>query len=214
SVQKGRAGVAVATACEVVAVRTGLQGLPTRRDMLTGRWVEADVVFPGEAGPVTVVSAYVPTGELETDKQVAKYEFLGAMTARLGQLMSRAQEPGGSQAVVSGDFNVAHHEADIKNWKGNIGHRGFLEEERAYLTTWLEEQGWADVVRDAAGPGPGPYTWWSWRGKAFDNDAGWRIDYQLATPGLAARVSGFEIGRAETYAARWSDHAPVIVTYA
>jgi exodeoxyribonuclease-3 len=115
-------------------------------------------------------------------------------------------------ALVCGDLNVAHREVDIKNWKGNIGKAGFLEDERAYFDRWFDRH-WVDLGRRLGGEGPGPYTWWSWRGQAFDNDAGWRIDYQIATPGLAGRASAVRIGRAPSYAERWSDHAPVVVDF-
>jgi exodeoxyribonuclease-3 len=204
SLIKGRSGVAIVTGLPVGAVRRGL-GLADETH--SGRWIEADVELPELGGPVTVVSAYVHTGGVGSPKQAAKYEFLDAMTERLAELA------GAGQAVVCGDFNIAHHEADLKNWRGNIGKRGFLVEERAYLDRWLDEMGWADVTRRLAGDREGPYTWWSWRGQAFVNDSGWRIDYQLVTPGLAGRAQACAIGRAAAYESRWSDHAPVTVDY-
>ena len=113
---------------------------------------------------------------------------------------------------MCGDWNIAHTENDIKNWKGNVKKSGFLPSERAWLTDLLAS-GWVDVVRVLHPDVPGPYAWWSWRGRAFDNDAGWRIDYQLATAGLAARAVSARVERAEAYALRWSDHAPVTVEY-
>ncbi len=109
-----------------------------------------------------------------------KYAFLELVTARMAALVAD-----GRLAVVAGDLNIAHRNVDIKNWKGNLKSAGFLPEERAYVDRWLDELGWHDLGRELGGEGPGPYTWWSWRGKAFDNDSGWRIDYQLATPALA-----------------------------
>ena len=82
-----------------------------------------------------------------------------------------------------------------------------------YLDRWFDDLGWRDLGRELGGAGPGPYTWWSWRGKAFDNDSGWRIDYQLATPDLADLARTAEVERADAYDQRWSDHAPVVVTY-
>jgi len=114
--------------------------------------------------------------------------------------------------VIAGDLNVAHAEVDIKNWKGNLKKAGFLPEERAFLDEWLAN-GWVDLGRVHGGEGPGPYTWWSWRGKAFDNDAGWRIDYLLATEALAANAAGVSVGRADSYAERWSDHAAVTADF-
>ena len=122
------------------------------------------------------------SGEADTPKQVEKYKFLDAMLARLPELAAHSD-----QAVVLGDLNVGHTELDIKNWKGNVKRAGFLPEERAYFDRFVgAEIGWVDVGRGLAGKVDGPYTWWSWRGQAFDNDTGWRIDYQLATPALAA----------------------------
>jgi len=121
--------------------------------------------------------------------------------------------------LVTGDFNIAHAEVDIKNWKGNRTNAGFLPEERAYLDKWFGAAGagggpWADLGRALGGPGPGPYTWWSWRGKGFDTDGGWRIDYVIATPEIAAVAKSAEVGKAPTYAERWSDHAPLIINFA
>ncbi|EWT02781.1 exodeoxyribonuclease III [Intrasporangium oryzae NRRL B-24470] len=199
---KGRAGVAVATRLPRTAHRVGIDG----RFDDQGRWVEVDV--DTELGPLTIVSTYVHTGEADTERQVEKYAFLDAMTTR----MERASAAGGLM-LVTGDLNVAHREADLKNWKGNLRKAGFLEAERAYFDRWFAADAWVDVHRRLAGEGPGPYTWWSWRGKAFDNDAGWRIDYQLATGGLAARATAATVGRPATYAERWSDHAPVVVDF-
>jgi exodeoxyribonuclease-3 len=159
------------------------------------------------------VSVYVHTGDSDdVQRQAEKYRFLDAVTARMKTLASRARRTG-REAFVAGDINIAHHEVDLKNWKGNIGKAGFLEDERAYLDRWLARGAWVDLGRTHGGGGPGPYTWWSWRGKAFDTDAGWRIDYAFATPGLAARCTGVVVGRAPTYAERWSDHAPVLATF-
>ena len=118
----------------------------------------------------------------------------------------------GRDAVVCGDWNIAHTENDIKAWKANVKKSGFLPSERQWLTDLLDT-GWVDVVRVQHPGVPGPYSWWSWRGRAFDNDAGWRIDYQLATPDLAARASAARVERAAAYALRWFDHAPVTVEY-
>ncbi|GAA4398610.1 exodeoxyribonuclease III [Fodinibacter luteus] len=201
---KGRAGVAVLSRTEPVAVRTGV-GVAEFDG--SGRWVEADVPV-GEA-VVTVASAYVHTGEAGTPRQDEKLRFLDAVGARLARWSEE-----GRHAVLTGDLNVAHRVDDLKNWKGNRGKSGFLPEEQAHLDTWIATHGFVDVHRHLHGPGPGPYTWWSWRGKAFDTDAGWRIDYQLASAPLAARAVSVEVGRAPAYAQRWSDHAPVSVRYA
>ncbi|HEY0217916.1 MAG TPA: exodeoxyribonuclease III [Cellulomonas sp.] len=209
---KGRAGVAIASRLPMSAVRIGLgTGVPVD----TGRWVEADLELPadpaaGRPGPttVTVVSAYIHSGQAGTPKMDEKFAFLDVVTKRLAELAGS-----GSHVVVAGDLNIAHREVDIKNWRGNRTAAGFLPEERAYLDRWFDELGWRDLGREHGGDGPGPYTWWSWRGQAFDNDSGWRIDYQLATPGLAGTVRSVEIDRATSYDARWSDHAAVLVGY-
>lgn len=216
---KGRAGVAIATRAPVLASRTALG--PDDFDS-KGRWIEADLDFGGT--PLTVVSAYVHSGEVGTPKQDEKWRFLDAMTERMTALSAD-----GRLALVTGDLNVGHRELDIKNWRGNRTKAGFLPRERAYFDRLLGEEGaeiagvdgstgpglgWVDIGRSHHGEVEGPYTWWSMRGKAFDNDSGWRIDYHLATKPLAARASGYAIARAATYAERWSDHAPVVVDYA
>ena len=210
---KGRAGVAVASRTVPAAVRTGLApaGVDAGAYDHSGRWVELDVALDeasSGAPLLTAVSTYVHTGEADTPRQVEKYAFLDAMLARMTELAAD-----GRHVVVMGDLNVAHREADLKNWKGNLKKAGFLPDERAFFDRLFDVHGWVDVVRAAAGEGPGPYTWWSWRGKAFDTDAGWRIDYQIASPGLGARAVKAEVDRAHSYAARWSDHAPVVVEY-
>ena len=201
---KGRAGVAIASRLPMSAVRVGLgQGVPTN----TGRWVEADLELP-DGGALTVVSTYLHSGTAGTPTMDDKYAFLDLVSVRLAELAAR-----GGYAVVGGDLNIAHHNVDLKNWKGNLKAAGFLPTERAYLDRWFDDLGWRDLGRELGGEGPGPYTWWSWRGKAFDNDSGWRIDYQLATPDLADLARTAEVERADAYDQRWSDHAPVVVTY-
>lgn len=217
---KGRAGVAIATrvplvswTAEFASDNTGDAAMDPK-----GRWIEGVVDVDGEL--VTVVSAYVFTGEVGTPKQVSKYAFLDAMTERMPEL--------GPLALITGDLNVGHTNLDIRNWKGNVKKAGFLPQERAYFDRFFGaagEQiacvdgttgtglGWVDVGRTFAGDVDGPYTWWSSRGKAFDTDTGWRIDYHMATPALAERVTDYSIARAPSWDTRWSDHAPVIVDY-
>ena len=201
---KGRAGVAIASRLPMGAVRIGLG---RRVPVDTGRWVEADLELPGGA-TLTVISAYIHSGTADTPSMDDKYAFCDLVTARMRELAER-----GAYAVVGGDLNIAHHNVDIKNWKGNLKAAGFLPRERAYLDVWFDDLGWRDLGRELGGPGPGPYTWWSWRGKAFDNDAGWRIDYQVATPDLAEVATAATVERASAYDQRWSDHAPLVVTY-
>jgi exodeoxyribonuclease-3 len=155
-----------------------------------------------------VVSCYVHTGEAGTPRQDEKHRFLDAVRSRLNALAADGRE-----VLLAGDLNVAHREADLKNWKGNLAKAGFLPAERAWFDALFEAGRWVDVQRRLVGEGPGPYAWWSWRGKAFDNDAGWRIDYQIASAGLADTAVKAETDRAQTYAERWSDHAAVVVDY-
>jgi len=212
---KGRAGVAIAARepLDVWRIDLGDDTLDSR-----GRWVEADIAVDGTT--LTVVSAYVFTGEDGTPKQDAKYAFLDAMEARMPLL--------GEHALITGDLNVGHRELDIRNWKGNLKKAGFLPRERAYFDRFTAPAGesvtcvdgtvgtglgWVDVGRRWAGEVDGPYSWWSNRGKAFDTDTGWRIDYHLATSALAERVVDYRIVRAPSWDTRWSDHAPVIADY-
>lgn len=215
---KGRAGVAIASrgVAEIHRVAIGADDFDT-----AGRWLEAD--YRVGDSTLTVVSCYAHSGEVDTPKQEEKWKFLDAMETRMAEL---ARD--NTFATVVGDLNVGHRELDIKNWKGNVKRAGFLPRERAYFDRILGAEsetvecvdgtsgtglGWVDVGRNAAGEAPGPYTWWSWRGQAFDTDAGWRIDYHLDTPGLAALVSNYAVDRAAAYDQRWSDHTPVVVDY-
>jgi len=177
-----------------------------------GRWIAASVTDPGEPdGPgLRIASVYVHTGESEGPRRDEKDRFLAAM----GQWMARA---GTTSALVCGDLNVAHTTNDIKNWRGNRGRAGFLESERAHLHRWYgpppQGLGWSDLGRRFGGDGPGPYTWWSWRGRGFDTDGGWRIDAVLASPSMARRATGVVVHKAPSYAQRWSDHAAVTATF-
>ncbi len=199
---KGRNGVAVLSRTPLDDVRIGCGA---EEFALHGRYVEVDTA------DLTVASVYFPTGDAETDRQLEKERFMAAVATRMAALISRSVA-GERESVLCGDWNIAHTENDIKNWRGNIKKSGFLPQERQWLTDLLAS-GWADVVRQAHPGVAGPYAWWSWRGKAFDSDAGWRIDYQLATPGLAERVASARTERPAAYALRWSDHAPVTVHY-
>ncbi|MDY0830301.1 exodeoxyribonuclease III [Microbacterium sp. BG28] len=218
SLTKGRSGVAVASRIPITASRIELgdEGVDSR-----GRWIEADVEVDGEQ--LTVVSAYVHSGEDGTPRQDAKYGFLDAMSVRLVELAQNE-----ALALVTGDLNVGHRPLDIKNWRGNQKKAGFLPRERSYFDRFFGDAGslvtgvdgvegiglgWVDVGRRFAGEVDGPYTWWSNRGQAFDNDTGWRIDYHMATPALATRVADYRVARAASYAERWSDHAPVVADY-
>ena len=200
---KGRNGVAVLSRTPFDGVRIGCGA---DEFVSHGRYLEVDT-----AG-VTVASLYFPTGEADTSRQREKERFMTAVATRMAQLLVTPRRDG-RESVLCGDWNIAHTENDIKNWRGNIKKAGFLPQERQWLTDLLGT-GWVDVVRQMHPEVAGPYAWWSWRGKAFDNDAGWRIDYQLASPGLAARATSAVTERPAAYALRWSDHAPVTVEYA
>jgi exodeoxyribonuclease-3 len=201
---KGRSGVALVSTIPFVSssVKLGSSDFDS-----AGRWLEGTYHVGGKT--LTVVSTYVHAGEAETPKQVEKYKFLDAMQSRMTKLQKSEDF-----AVVVGDLNVGHTELDIKNWKGNLKNAGFLPQERAYFDDLLGKHGWVDIGRAAHPDVPGPYTWWSFRGQAFDTDTGWRIDYHLATPKLAAGAKNYTVHRAKSYDSRWSDHSPVTVVYA
>jgi exodeoxyribonuclease-3 len=201
---KGRAGVALVSTIPFVSssVKLGTNDFDS-----AGRWLEGTYQLGSKK--LTVVSTYVHAGEADTPKQVEKYKFLDAMQSRMAKLQKSEDF-----AVVVGDLNVGHTELDIKNWKGNLKNAGFLPQERAYFDDLMSKQGWVDIGRAAHPDVPGPYTWWSFRGQAFDTDTGWRIDYHLATPKLAAEAKNYSVHRAKSYDSRWSDHSPVTVVYA
>ena len=219
---KGRAGVAIASRVPSLAHRVGLGQEDAQESIQSsGRWLEADFAF-GDS-QLTVISNYTHSGEVDTPRQEAKWAFLDAMGTRMDQLIDTRDH-----VAIVGDFNVGHRELDIKNWRGNVKRSGFLPRERAYFDRFFGARGepvtgvdgsegvghgWIDVGRRWAGEVDGPYSWWSNRGQAFDNDTGWRIDYHVVTPALADRVADYRIDRAASYDARWSDHAPVVVDY-
>ncbi|GAA2040138.1 exodeoxyribonuclease III [Catenulispora yoronensis] len=200
---KGRAGVAVFSRIAPTATRIGFDA---PEFAASGRYAEIDL--PN----VTIASLYLPAGEAGTDRQSEKERFMTAFHAHLQRLHARAATTG-REVLICGDWNIAHREADIKNWKANQKNSGFLPEERQWLSTLLDDTGYVDVVRTLHPNIEGPYSWWSFRGKAFDNDSGWRIDYHMATPDLAARATSAVTERAATYAERWSDHAPVTCVF-
>nr|WP_225973217.1 exodeoxyribonuclease III [Nesterenkonia natronophila] len=201
---KGRAGVAILSRKAPVETRTRIGDDRPEDD---GRWIEADYEI-GDGSLLTVVSVYAHSGEVGTPRQDHKMRFLQYMSEHLPQLAQRSDH-----VLVLGDLNVGHTKLDIKNWKGNVKNSGFLPEERAFFDTFFGDAGYVDVARSLAGEVDGPYTWWSYRGKAFDNDTGWRIDYHMATPELAGRAVNPQVDRAADYSMRWSDHAPLVVDY-
>ncbi|MFN7835700.1 MAG: exodeoxyribonuclease III [Burkholderiaceae bacterium] len=152
-----------------------------------------------------VISLYLPSGSSSDERQQAKFRFLEVFPPHLARLAQ-----GGKAVVLCGDWNIAHREQDLKNWKSNQNNSGFLPEERAWLTEVLHPENWLDVYR-ALHPETTDecYTWWSNRGQAYAKNVGWRIDYQIASPALAHAAQ-----RAEIYKTRkFSDHAPLIIDY-
>lgn len=201
---RGRAGVAVLTrgrAPEEVRVGFGHAEFDA-----SGRYLEVDL--PG----VTVASLYLPSGEVGTDRQAEKERFMAAFLPYLAELRTRAAADG-REVLVCGDWNIAHREADLRNWRANRTRAGFLPEEREWLGRVYAEAGYVDVVRALHPDQEGPYSWWTYRGRAFDADTGWRIDLIAATPGMARRAVKAYVERAASHEERWSDHAPVTATF-
>lgn len=200
---KGRNGVSVYSRLEPEEVRVGF-GEAEFDD--SGRYLEAHL--PG----LVVASLYLPSGDVGTERQEEKERFMDAFLPYLVELRAKA-EAAGNEVIVAGDWNIAHAERDLKNWRNNQKNSGFLPEERAWLGRVFTDAGYVDVQRRLDPEGPGPYTWWSYRGKAFDNDAGWRIDLVCTSPGLAEKSTSVVVERAASYDLRWSDHAPVTATF-
>ncbi len=192
--KRGYSGVAIYSKQAPDAVQIGL-GLPEFDS--EGRFVRADF------GDLSVISLYLPSGSSSDERQQVKYAFLDAFFPLLQQLRQQQQ-----QVVICGDWNIAHQNIDLKNWKGNLKNSGFLPEERAWLTRVLTEVGWVDVWRSLYPEIPG-YTWWSNRGQAYAKDVGWRIDYQMVSPELAQRALHASVYKDE----KFSDHAPLVVDY-
>lgn len=164
-----------------------------------GRFLRADF------GNLSVISLYLPSGSSSPERQEAKFRFLDIFYPKMQALRAEGRE-----IVLCGDWNIAHQPIDLKNWKSNQKNSGFLPEERAWLSKLFAEQGWVDVYRnlypDSAAES---YTWWSNRGQAWAKNVGWRIDYQIATPGIAATARAASVYKDE----RFSDHAPLIIDY-
>jgi exodeoxyribonuclease III len=161
------------------------------------RYIEA--VFQG----LSVASVYMPSGSSSEQRQAAKFRFLDEFEDFLRRAQRRPRE-----YVICGDWNIAHKEIDLKNWRGNLKNSGFLPEERAWMDQVFGPWRYADAFR-VVDPRPDRYTWWSNRGRAREKNVGWRIDYQVVTPGLAERVLAADIYTGE----RFSDHAPLVLDY-
>jgi exodeoxyribonuclease-3 len=162
-----------------------------------GRYLQADF------GNLSVVSVYLPSGSTSPERQQVKLHFMQRFFPHLARLRACGRE-----VLLCGDWNIAHHEIDLRNWRANQKNPGFLPEERAWLTRVFDELGFVDVFR-RLDPRPERYTWWSNRGQAWANNVGWRIDYQIATPGLAASARAAAIYTNK----RFSDHAPLTIDF-
>lgn len=198
--KKGYSGVGIYSREEPTEVVVGF-GVPEFD--AEGRYLELRFDRPGVKR--SVISCYFPSGSSGEERQQAKYRFLDVIYPHLQQLKAQRD------FILCGDVNIAHKEIDLKNWKGNLKNSGFLPEERAWMTRLLNEGQLVDVYRqlhpDATDEA---YTWWSNRGQAYTKNVGWRLDYHLATPTLAAGARSVAIYKGE----KFSDHAPVIVDYA
>ena len=200
--KKGYSGVGLYTKKVPTDVITGFDGAEFDDE---GRWVEAR--FDSTASrrrfkKFSVISCYFPSGSSGEDRQAAKFRFLARIYPHLMALKAERE------FILVGDVNVAHQEIDLKNWKANRKNSGFLPEERAWMTRLLGEGGLVDVFR-TLNPHPEQYTWWSNRGQAWAKNVGWRLDYHLATPAVAALAQREHIYLAQ----RFSDHAPLIIDY-
>ncbi len=193
--KKGYSGVGIYTLRKPDAVIEGL-GIPEFD--AEGRYLEA------QFANLSVVSLYLPSGSSGEDRQAVKFKFMAAFMPRLVELRKSGRE-----VILCGDWNIAHREIDLKNWRGNRKNSGFLPEERAWLTQLFDEVGFVDVFRKLY-PDAEAYTWWSNRGQAWAKNVGWRIDYHIATPGAADTAQSASIYKAQ----RFSDHAPLTVDYA
>ena len=195
--RKGYSGVGVYSRKKPSAVVTGIGNAEFDAE---GRWVEAR--FDTARRKFSIISCYFPSGSSGPERQEAKFRFLAAMAPHLLRLAAERE------FILVGDVNIAHQEIDLRNWRSNQKNSGFLPEERAWMTRALGELGLVDVFRKL-NPHPDQYTWWSNRGQAWANNVGWRLDYHLATPRLAALARREQIYVAQ----RFSDHAPLTIDY-
>lgn len=193
--RKGYSGVAIYTRLEPEAVVTGLGWTVADAE---GRYLQCDFA------DFSVASIYLPSGTSGDERQTLKYEFMDQYLPKL-QAIAAAGKP----TIICGDWNIAHKQIDLKNWKGNLKNSGFLPEERAWLDQVFGEVGLVDAFR-VLNQEEDQFTWWSNRGQAWAKNVGWRIDYQVVTPDLSAAIKRVDIYKDE----RFSDHAPLIVDYA
>lgn len=199
--KKGYSGVGIYSKTKPNAV---IEGLGLADIDAEGRYLECQ--FDEVNGKkLSVISLYLPSGSSGEERQAFKFSVMERFLPHLQSLINSGRE-----VIICGDWNIAHQEADLKNYKGNKKNSGFLPEERAWLTTLFSQVGWVDVYRKLH---PNTleecYTWWSNRGQAWAKNVGWRIDYQIATPAIAAKAVRSEIYKTT----RFSDHAPLIIEY-
>lgn len=211
----GRNGVAILTRVAPTAVR---EGFGHRRFDPEGRYLEIDLDAPGHA-PLTIGSLYLPKGATHAgpDADPAKYARKVAFMRSFRAYLTRARRDAaarGRHFLVMGDFNIAHTELDLKNWRTSKKMEGFLPNERAWFGSLLGPRTLVDVVRHVHPGVQGPYSWWSWLDGRFAANVGWRIDYHLASAALAHAATTAVVDREPDAASRLSDHAPVVVDYA
>ena len=192
--KKGYSGVGLYCRREPDKVITGLGIADIDAE---GRYLRCDF------GNLSVVSVYLPSGSSSEERQQIKFSFMERFFPHLQKIVKSGRE-----FILCGDWNIAHQEIDLKNWRGNQKNSGFLPEERAWLTQVFDKLGWVDVFRQL-NQEPEQYTWWSNRGQAWAKNVGWRIDYHIATPGVAQSAQRESIYLKK----RFSDHAPLIVDY-
>ncbi|MDG0995531.1 MAG: exodeoxyribonuclease III [Gammaproteobacteria bacterium] len=194
AVKKGYSGVAVYSREKPLKVvpKLGVEEFDNE-----GRYLEL------QFEKFAVVSLYAPSGSSSDERQAAKFRFMDVFMPHLKNL-KRRKKP----YIICGDWNIAHREIDIKNWRGNRKNSGFLPEERAWLDELFDKEGYIDVFRELNDEAD-QYTWWSNRGQSWANNVGWRIDYHIASAELSGRVSNEEIYKDE----RFSDHAPLSISY-
>lgn len=194
AVKKGYSGVALYARYQPEKT---VKGLGFSHCDEEGRYIQFD--YPG----LSVISLYLPSGTTGELRQTVKYDFLKRFQEHLMQLKAE-----GKELIICGDYNIAHKKIDLKNWRGNQKNSGFLPEERAWMDMLFSEMGFIDAFR-AINQQEDQYTWWSNRGRAWEKNVGWRLDYQVITPGLLSSVSHADIYKEE----RFSDHAPLLIEY-
>ncbi len=192
--KKGYAGVAIYTKKQPLDVK---RILGFRHADTEGRYIEADF------GDVSVISLYLPSGSSGGDRQRIKFDFLDQLMPVLKHYRQQKKH-----YIICGDWNIAHKEIDLKNWRQNQQNSGFLPEERAWMDKLFDEVGMVDAFRQV-NPSADQYTWWSNRGAAWAKNVGWRIDYQIISPDLSGKVLDASIYKEQ----RFSDHAPLTITY-